>query len=205
MPLPAWVQDFKKPTFIVAISISLCFGIASFCYFKINQKRMEIAYTISDTSKIYDSHKFISDKTFRMNPDDQTLKEQPPFIVLGADGHPITNDIYLTTFIFWNSGDFKIEPSEVRTPITISFAPNISILDTTIVKQSDPQSGAFQISKVKNGQQAALQIRWLHFDQRDGLRLQIIYTSPNDPRYGVSAKIAGLDRIYRIGQSEGLT
>ena len=68
--------------------------------------------------------------------------------ILDQNNTQIVNDIYITEFAIWNSGDIPIEPSDVRSPLRIILFPAQRILDYSIIAQNRSDVARFVIREL---------------------------------------------------------
>lgn len=177
----SFFEDFKRPfnifTTLLAIG-SIILGI----YFYYNPKKdKKLSYIITEPQQIFDSK--IS---------------SPKITVLDAARKHINQNIYVVTVTLWNSGSEPIEPQDNRKPFTFKINKGYQILDCKILKEKDPAVSMFDLSTTNISQNASdrvMQLNWKHFDPRQGLSFQLIFTASANYSLGFDSNVLGLESI----------
>lgn len=134
------------------------FGIVLSIYFYISGiESKELSYnSYLDSYKIYD----------------QSINSTNKISLYKGDAR-IEQNVYLTTFAIWNSGDLPIEPGDIRDSLEIKFNGVNQILDIKITKEIQPGISKFKLARISNNK---IKLNWKYFDPSDGIKFQIIYT-----------------------------
>src|SRR2546423_2429836 len=146
------LDDFKRPVNAIALAIALV-SLALTVVFYYNAKKEARPTFLSEEKrpKIYDSK--ISSANIK---------------VLDKNSVAITDDIYLLTIRFWNSGELPIEPENVRKPVRLSISGVKQLIDYSIVDQTYPDIAQIKATEVPpdstSGSTAQLEISWKHLD-----------------------------------------
>lgn len=150
---------------IIGTIVGIVAGVVvAFFFFKLSEQRKQFAYTSPVTSiRIFDSK-----------------SASPAIRVLDALGKPITEDVYVTEIVFWNSGNVPIEPSDVREPIKFVLSPVTRIIDLKVTGATRDNIAKFVVSEadvsgVAENDRKAVQILWDHLDPGFGVRFQVTY------------------------------
>ena len=153
--------------FIVGL-LGLVFGIYTYLS---SQKKSEISYNIySPPFKIYDS---------------EITKEISSFNLYFGDSVKIKQNIYLTTFSIWNSGDLSINKSDLRKKIVIEFDGIIKVLDLKTIKEVESSISNIKLLPITN---LKYSLDWDYFDPNNGLKIQIIYAGSGN----INCKVSGI-------------
>jgi hypothetical protein len=98
-------------------------------------------------------------------------KQSLPFAIIDGHGQRVMENVYATNVAVWNSGDLTIDPNLVRSPLIISLAPPVRILDADIEYATDNNISEFSIASKNDN---AAQIAGKYFDPKEGYRLRLI-------------------------------
>ncbi|MGD1017831.1 MAG: hypothetical protein ABSA12_00795 [Verrucomicrobiia bacterium] len=172
--------DFKKPSYILNLILAVySIGLTIFAYYKTQQRR-EISYRFVTRTKVFDSS-----------------SSSPKLRLLARDQTPITNDVYVTSIQFWNSGTMPIEPSDVRRPLSLLLVKGDILLDWTVAYcVSDPDVCKFSISAVQtNKTTSTLRLSWEHFDPGRGCQIQIMFMGDTNAAVGFTSPFSGNGEI----------
>jgi len=151
--------------------VTACIGIAcTVAFYEFGKKELEISYYIKKLpSKIFDR-------------DNASSKIQ----VHLSDSTVIEDNVYVTNFVIWNSGELEIKKSDVREQITIE-GNDIEILDFSIVDAVYPDISNFNIV-VTNGVHT---LDWDYFDPSFGLEVQVIYAGTDESELKINGYVLG--------------
>ena len=140
--------------FVVGV-IGLVIGIFSYLN---SVKSKEISYNVySPSYKIYDNEAIIGSSTLN---------------ILLEDSIKINQNIYLTTFSIWNSGDLPINTNDVRKEIEIEFIGIDKILDYKTIKEVEEGISEFDFKQIND---TIFNLDWKFFDPNNGLKIQLVY------------------------------
>lgn len=154
--------------------------VIAIIFFKLAEQRKQFAYTTPVTSiRIFDSQ-----------------SASPAIRVLDSRGEPITEDVYVTEVVFWNSGNVPIEPSDVREPIKIVLSPVKRIIDLRVTGAHRENIANFAVSEAgppegPAGNKKAVQLEWEHLDPGFGVRFQVTYVGPSSIEGGLAVDVQG--------------
>ncbi len=169
--------DFLKHPLVVLVSLVVAVvSVGLTVYFYLDSREFREPVYIVD-----EEHKQIFDST----------ASSPKIKVLDKDSNPVSDNIFLATVIMWNAGKLSIEPEDVRVPLQIKIKPISKLLDYSIVKESDPEITKFQLSEL-------LGLSWLHFDSGYGVKVQLLYSAPEQAEVEITGKIKGVAQIKRL-------
>ncbi len=172
------LEDFKRPFNILTLVLTILFGLLSIYFYRVSRQKREIAVLWSDISTVYNSK-----------------SSTPKISVLDADKKLVTNDILLVTLTFWNSGNLPIEPSDLRVPMAVLFKKCDRVLDSTVLKSTDPQLSkfTFETPDVTDApSDKGVIIHWEHLDPNMGAECQFIYAGTKPSLASVSGRFAGI-------------
>ena len=156
---------------IIVGLLGLIFGMYS--YFS-NQKKSEISYNIySPSFKIYDS---------------EITREMSSLNLFFGDSLKIRQNVYLTTFSIWNTGDLSINKNDIRKKIDIEFDGVGRILDLRTIKEVERGISNIKLSAVTN---LSYCLDWDYFDPNNGLKIQLIYIGEEKVKCKVNGYILG--------------
>jgi hypothetical protein len=131
-------------------------------------------YNTTKTEKIISYN--IGSESFKIF-DNELIGKSQKITVLKNDSNKVKENIYLSTFSIWNSGNTTIDPKDVRKEIVIKFNGIKEILEYSILKEIDPKLSKFDLNKISSN---SFRFKWKYFDPNDGLKIQLLFTgSPN--------------------------
>lgn len=112
--------------------------------------------------------------------------------MLGEAGQVILDTVYLQEVTIWNSGEQKVEPEDVRRPITIKseqpLRPALSrILDLKIVARAAPNVTKGRLQSVEGSNGLELELSWQHLNEGHAVKFQYI-------DFGVVGTVEGVPR-----------
>ena len=100
------------------------------------------------------------------------------------DSIKIKQDVFLTTFSIWNSGNMPINTIDIRKELIINLSGVENILESKIIKEITSGISEFKISQTST---SSFNLKWKYFDPKDGTKFQLLYIGkPN-----ISATIKG--------------
>ena len=184
------LEDLKKPINIISLSIAVVSLIGSAVFFSKSQQKKQPTYLVSEERvRIFDSS-----------------VSSPKIKVMDENSKLIDDDIFLTTIIFWNSGNLPIEPGDVRDPVKVTMSPCKRILDFSIIEATYPKIGDFKLYEAVQPQSDSLTknvaIDWKHLDSDFGLKFQIIYVGAENTKISFDGHISGVKK-FRDARSIG--
>lgn len=140
--------------FIVGL-IGLIIGLFSYID---TVKTKEISYNAySPSFKIYDN---------------EVINDASSLNVSLEDSIKINQNIYMTTYSIWNSGDLPIEKKDVRSDIEIRFKGINRLINYKIIKEVENGVSNFVFTK-KND--STFTLDWKFFDPKNGIKVQLLY------------------------------
>jgi len=161
MPFPklSW-SAFKDPFNLLTLGLAIYGIVTSYVIFNKSQQRREISYRFVSRTKVYDSS-----------------SSSPKLSLLNADKSPVTNDVYVTSLQFWNSGTMQIEPGDIRRPLQITLYKGNALLDWRVAHVlQDSDVCHFRLVPVQtNGPVSSLIYAWDHCDTNRGCQIQILF------------------------------
>lgn len=156
--------------FIVGL-LGLLFGIYSYLN---NQKKSEISYNVySPSFKIFDS---------------ELTKGMSSVNLFVGDSIILNENVYLTTFSIWNSGDLPIMKNNIRKKLDVEFEGMTWILDIKTIKEVERGISNIKLSAISH---LRYNLDWDYFDPNNGLRIQIMYTGAEKVKCKVNGYIFG--------------
>jgi hypothetical protein len=175
--------------FLVLALLSIAISIFLFI---LSRKTRRIAFLKTDAPfKIFDSE-----------------SSTPKLRVLDQNDELITDNIYLSEILLWNSGDVPIEPADVRDSISVRLFPCKKILDYKILHQERPEIANIVLREnhnPDNSNEKILIFGWSHLDPGFGAKVQIIFVGTEETEISVNGYVVGIpmftdesrERIYR--------
>lgn len=146
--------------------------ITTFYFHYSTREKKELSYNKKlEAFKIYDSELLNKSQSISLYKND-TIK--------------VKENVYISTFALWNSGDLPVDFKDIRKPLVVSFSGVRSILDFGIIKQVDPQVSKFTIRQINHN---SFSFHWKYFDPNDGVKIQIIYTGSDTVSATIDSKI----------------
>jgi hypothetical protein len=104
------------------------------------------------------------------------------------DSLETTNNVYVTTLVFWNKGKLQINKEDVRQNFFINCTDSVSrIIDYKVLKEHSPINDNFKITRDNN----ILKIDWRYFDPGSGFEIQIIYSGTNQTKIQINGSLLG--------------
>lgn len=104
------------------------------------------------------------------------------------DSLETTNNVYVTTLVFWNKGKLQINKEDVRQKFFINCTDSASrIIDYKVLKEQSPIDNNFYITRDNN----ILKIDWRYFDPGSGFEIQLIYSGTNQTKIQISGSVFG--------------
>jgi hypothetical protein len=184
-----FLEEIRKPFNAITLGIAIV-GVLLSLYFYLNPRRDRgISFKKSEISKIYSSH-----------------SSSPKIRLTDESNDPITQDVSVVTFTFWNSGSEAIEPAEVRKNLRIILNNPSRILDTSIVKQTDSSISRFRLAsdfEKTIAPRREITVSWEHFDPKQGLTIQIIFASDSPPSFSIDGAILGVNSLRDVNTLTG--
>ncbi len=163
---------------ILTILLTLGFGIATIVLaLKLNKKKQPVwAYT---TDKIIG---------LGTNP--------PPELQVTFSGTPV-NNVYQTTFIFFNNGNEAIRQDDITEKITLHIKEAKILREPVIIaKSSDAIKPSARLLQKDN--ENRVELDFLYLDHKDGALVEIMHTETED--ITCSANIIGMKKLKNIGK-----
>ncbi len=176
--------NFLKHPLVVLVSLVVAvvsIGLSAYFYISSREFR-EPVYLVEE------EHKQIFDST----------ASSPKIKVLDKDSNPVTDNIFLVTVTLWNAGTISIEPEDVRIPVKIQIKPIAKLLDYSIVKEIDPEVAKFHLTE-------SLGLSWTYFDPGYGVKVQLLYSAPEQANIKVTGKIKGVAEIKQLSSATRFT
>jgi hypothetical protein len=162
---------------ILSILLAILFYLKSI-------KTKSISYYTTDPSIIYDS-KIIA----------------PSLKLSDSNNRPITNDVMVSYFILWNSGDLPINKDDIRKRIELTINGPAEIYNYSVSKESNQDISHFQIKLInKNIEEQFWQyeISWDYFDPSFSVKFQFICSYVENINYNLSGNILNIDKFNNI-------
>ena len=116
--------------------------------------------------------------------------EVPPEIKLYFSNKQV-NDVYQTTFIFFNSGNETIIRNDVTENVTIHFKDAEILRQSTINKMSKDAIKFSAKQAIKEGDNC-IELDFLYLDNKDGAVVEVLHTASKD--ITCSGNIIGVNR-----------
>lgn len=110
--------------------------------------------------------------------------------VTRRDGKPITKDVNIAKFYFWNDGSLPIKHDEVLKPIRV-YVENGEILSFKLLRITREVTGAKAVQSAPDSLILSASI----LEPSDGLSGQIIYEGPRDAKIKLEGVIQGVGAI----------
>jgi hypothetical protein len=143
---------------IAAFIVGLIGVIISLISYLSTTKNKEISYNIySPSYKIYDNE--LIHKTSNLN-------------VFFKDSIKIEQNIYLTTFTIWNSGDLPIDKRDIRSEIEMKFIGIKKLINYHVIKEVE--MGVSNIVFTSKNDSVYI-LDWKFFDPGNGIKVQLLY------------------------------
>jgi hypothetical protein len=180
-------SDCKRPSTLIAVVLAVC-GIGYGVYSSHKaQKYMEISYRFVNRTKVYDSSS--SSPKLRLLAED-----------LAHPQTPITNDVYVASFQFWNSGTLPIEPVDVRRPMHLELVKGDAFLDWKVAYSlADSDVCKFAISPpYMSSHVAVLNLSWDHFDRGRGCQIQVMFMGDSNATIALDSPFTGNGEIRDV-------
>jgi len=161
---------------IISIAIGII-GIAIGVYFHYTTKeKKEITYYLNpETYKIFNK---------------DLIKESRKISLYKNDTVKINQNVYLTTFSIWNSGNIPIDIKDVRKDLDVNFNGIKEVLDFSVTKEIEKGVSQFSLTQLNP---SSFNLKWKYFDPDDGIKLQILYTGESIISTTVETKILKTD------------
>jgi hypothetical protein len=178
------LSDFRRPVNVISIIIGVLGIVVSLITYHISHERRELAYSIPHfPSKLFDSR-----------------SSSPKLILVGPNGRPISQDVYLSEIVLWNSGTLPIEPADIRRQILLRISGPAQILDWKVIRETDPDITQAQLYLETSATPptTSLHVQWKHLDPGAGLRFQVIYTGTDSSRAYLQGSVLGLGDLRKL-------
>jgi len=169
----SFISNFKKPAIILTVILAIIGWAFTLYLYQQSRRTRRPVYAINpDIIKVYDSS-----------------KKSPGLILLKSSQEEVTKDIFLITIHFWNAGTTPIEPGDIRVPVKFTVTNCEEIVDYNVVTQTNPDTTRFSLSH--GNDKKSLLLDWSHLDPNNGVKFNVFYTGPPEPKYLFTGNILG--------------
>lgn len=175
-----WAHDFLKPVNIVFLVIAML-GAGYGIYAHLDTRAInEIAYKVS-TIRIFE----VSAGTSKISVyDDQNQR--------------IEEDIFVSEFIIWNSGNTNMSTDKIREPVTFALSGKGRIIDYAVVEEVPKGVAGFSLHAVPDkGPVKSLKFSWRNFDPDYGANVRVIFSGTDPIKIKVLGVLSGIDGGFR--------
>jgi hypothetical protein len=159
--------------------------VSAYYYFDLGKNRRVPVYQFKNRSSlIFDKSNYTSKIKLLFN-----------------DSTVVSENVYLSTLVFWNKGNLPIIKEDVRKDLYLYCTDSTSkILDYKILSQKESGISNFTLLQTHN----KLKINWDYFDPGFGFLVQIIYTGTKSTEIKISGYVLGTE-VKELPISVGLT
>lgn len=169
--------NFRRPsTYIPTVFALVAFGFAIFAYYDTQEVR-EISYRQSQI-KIYDSE-----------------SSTASISVYDKQNHRIDDNVYVSEFIVWNSGNSELPIGKVRAPLSFVLHGDGTIIDYKLTEETHPNISKFSLSTTNDNKNAV--VSWSYFDPNMGFKTQIFYTG-DDAQITIEGLVSVGSKIFEV-------
>jgi hypothetical protein len=169
-------HDFLKPVNIVFLVIGIL-GAGYGIYAHLDTRAInEVAYRVS-TIRIFD----VSAGTSNISVyDDQNQR--------------IEEDIFVSEFIIWNSGNTNMSTDKIRDPVTFALSGKGRIIDYAVVDEVPNDIAGFSLHAVPDkGPVKSLKFSWRHFDPDYGAKVRVIFSGTGTVKIKIGGELSGIN------------
>lgn len=172
------IRDLSEPKYFLPLLIGvLGFGFGIFAYYD-TKAVSEISYRVS-TIKIFDSG-VSSPKISVFDDQDRRIKE----------------DIFISEFIVWNSGNTNIPSEKIRIPISFDLINTGRIVDYAIAEQNPEGISKFRLEPISlENLLKRLKLSWTHFDPNYALKIRVIFAGNSDSKIEIKGLVSGINKF----------
>lgn len=122
--------------------------------------------------------------------------DAPPELEMTFDGEPV-NDVYRTTFIFFNKGNETVRNTDVTEKVAIHFKEARVLREPTVLATSK-EANKFSIRLAVKDVDIAVELDFSYLDHNDGAVVEVLHTKSQGITH--SGNIIGTNRIGYIGK-----
>jgi len=118
--------------------------------------------------------------------DNEAIKVASSLNIFTSDTIKIDQNIYLTTFSIWNSGDLPIKKEDIRKSLSVHFTGIHKIISYKIIKEVE--EGSSEIKFISKND-SIFDLDWKYFDPKNGIKVQILYLGEDKIKCQVEGRI----------------
>lgn len=169
--------SFRRPsTYIPTVFALAAFGFAIFAYYDTQEVR-EISYRQSQI-KIFDSE-----------------SSTASISVYDKQNHRIDDNVYVSEFIVWNSGNSELPIGKVRAPLSFVLHGDGTVIDYKLIEETHLNISKFSMSTTNDNKKVV--VSWAYFDPNMGFKTQIFYTG-DDPKITLEGLVSVGSKISEV-------
>jgi hypothetical protein len=180
-----FIEDIKKPINLLMLFIAVIsmFGtIISIVLVLVDSRKNEISYAIEGSTKIVDSK-----------------LTGPKIRVFGENNKEITSDIYSSSILLWNSGDYPINPENIRVTPSINIKGIDQLISDPVITESHPLITKFQLLQ-DTIDKNKFDLNWKYFDPGHAIRINFLHTAKDNVSFDIeiSGNILGINKFNQV-------
>jgi hypothetical protein len=176
------IEEIKKPFNIVMLILAIASVLFTTIFYFMSIKKTEFSYSIEGTTKIIDSE-----------------LTGPKIRVFSDNNKEITSDIYSSSIILWNSGDYPINNDDIRVRPSIIITGINELISNPTTKESHSLVTNFELLR-DTIEKNKFNLNWKYFDPQNAVRINFLYTAKDDIRFDIeiSGNILGVEEFHRV-------
>ncbi|MFT7614871.1 MAG: hypothetical protein ACI9J3_003858 [Parvicellaceae bacterium] len=177
-----FIEEIKKPFNIVMLILAIASVLFTTIFYFMSIKKTEFSYSIEATTKIIDSK-----------------LTGPKIRVFSDNNNEITSDIYSSSIILWNSGDYPINNDDIRVRPSIIISGISELISNPTTKESHPLVTKFKLHK-DTIEENKFNLNWKYFDPQKAVRINFLYTAKDDNSFDIEIEgnILGVEEFHRV-------
>ncbi|MBI5805051.1 hypothetical protein HZA73_03300 [candidate division TA06 bacterium] len=167
------LKYLKENIVTILVTTSITF-LGTFWGIKATVNRREISYIIGEKNRIFDSQ----NKSSKIK-------------VIDCDSQVINDDVYLTTFVLWNSNNTDIDSQDIYQPVKVTVTNCKKIFDYSIIKSTDSDIAKYELRPDDNDTVKSVIIHWKHLVSGSGLKVKLIYSGNSESNLKLTGHLRG--------------
>lgn len=165
----SFLSDIRKPIVWVPLLLST---IVSAYFWWVSLQYSKISY-LASTVTVFDQA--VSGDSVKVMDKSDTV---------------LTDSVFVSEIVVWNSGNAAIEPNLVRRPVVFTVSNMKRLLDFQLVSETHDRVSKFRLTKRTDSN--VIELGWTHFDPGEGCKVRLIYTSTVKPPVRPSVRPSGI-------------
>lgn len=118
--------------------------------------------------------------------------------VFDAQNQRIDEDIFVSEFIIWNSGNTNMPKDKIRVPLAFALSGKGRIIDYAIADEAPKGVAGFSLDALpEKGPVKSLKLSWQYFDPDYGAKVRVIYSGTEKVKIKFVGSLSGIRGGFR--------